>query len=145
MYKNIICFFSFPFITENLRTSKRKRESETAEIYTHWGDATVHLWNRFLFYSFCSLFDTTEVSGKSMTGKMQACLVSLNGSIVLRLDDCWNFSCTLPPKYIYIYIYIEREREREIRNLRYFIGLIEHQNLTSFKGRSILATPANLG
>ena len=36
MYKNIISFFSFHFITQNVQTSKSEKESKTAEMHT-WG------------------------------------------------------------------------------------------------------------
>ena len=62
MYKNIIGFFSFPFITENVRTGRRERETETetdrqkkreiVEMLTHRGDSAVFLWKLSPFTSF---------------------------------------------------------------------------------------------
>ena len=52
MYKNIICFFSFPFITQNIRMiGPNKRVSKTAELHTHRGRVTNLQWTIFLFWS----------------------------------------------------------------------------------------------
>ena len=50
MYKNIICFFSFPFITWNVRTG-RVRESRRRLSCIHWGQGVNLRWNLFCFRS----------------------------------------------------------------------------------------------
>ena len=37
MYKNIICFFSFPFITRNVRMSRVKERVEDGSVFIHTG------------------------------------------------------------------------------------------------------------
>ena len=48
MYENIICFFSFPFITGNVRTG-RVIESRRRPKWTHRGDGVAFLWNHSIF------------------------------------------------------------------------------------------------
>ena len=48
-YKNIICFFSFPFYNPKCTYGKSKRELEMAAMYTYRGDGAVFLWNHYAF------------------------------------------------------------------------------------------------
>ena len=45
MYKNIICFFSFSFITQKIWTGKDKRESKTAKLAQKRVDRIDLPWN----------------------------------------------------------------------------------------------------
>ena len=56
MNKNIICFFSFPFITQNIRMGRvkerereREREREMTEMQKQRGEGVLFLWNLFAF------------------------------------------------------------------------------------------------
>ena len=54
MNKNILCFFFFLFITQNVRTGKRERESKVGELALRGADGTDLLRNLFTFPPFGS-------------------------------------------------------------------------------------------
>ena len=51
MYRIIICFFSFTFITQNVRSGKSEKEGviNDWDVRTHRGDGAVLLWNLLAF------------------------------------------------------------------------------------------------